>query len=353
MALANRIVVRVLGVSLLGCVSGAASACATCGCTLSTDAATGYSAEAGWRIGIDYSYIDQDELRHGSGSATPAQVVDQPSDPSLGGGEIEKGTINRYLTLSISYRPNADWGFTALVPRVDRGHTTYGVRTQPYTPAATAPDQISGSYTTGLGDVKFLVNYQGFLATHNLGVIAGVKLPTGNYGGEIEDGILVGHPVLFKSGPMAGEALDSSLQAGTGSTDLIVGAYYYQPISQNFDAFANGQFQAAVAERMHSTGADYRPGNQTTLNFGLRYEAHRNWVPQLQINLLHKSADQGALADVPDTAGDVAYLSPGIGTTLFNSYQFYAFVQVPVYSHLDGYQLFPRWTASVGISKTF
>jgi hypothetical protein len=28
----------------------------------------------------------------------------------------------------------------------------------------------------------------------------------------------------------------------------------------------------------------------------------------------------------------------------------YGFVQVPVYSNLYGYQLFPRWTASVGAS---
>jgi hypothetical protein len=38
---------------------------------------------------------------------------------------------------------------------------------------------------------------------------------------------------------------------------------------------------------------------------------------------------------------------------LFKSFQAYAFVQVPVYSHLAGYQLFPHWTASVGISKAF
>jgi hypothetical protein len=26
---------------------------------------------------------------------------------------------------------------------------------------------------------------------------------------------------------------------------------------------------------------------------------------------------------------------------------------VPVYSNLDGYQLFPRWTATVGLSHSF
>ena len=35
-------------------------------------------------------------------------------------------------------------------------------------------------------------------------------------------------------------------------------------------------------------------------------------LPQLQLNLLHKRADQGALTDRPDTAGGVAYISPGV-----------------------------------------
>jgi len=203
---------------------------------------------------------------------------------------------------------------------------------------------------SSLGDIKLLASYQGFLPTHNLGVQLGVKLPTGNYGGETEDGTFVGTPVLFKNGPGAGQALDSSLQAGTGSTDLIVGAYYFQPISQNFDGFVNGQFQAAVSERMSAAGANYRPGNLATMSIGVRYEAHADWVPQLQLNLLHKSADQGAFADQPDTEGTVAYLSPGISASITKKLQIYAFVQVPVYSHLAGYQLFPGWTGTVGVS---
>lgn len=334
----------------LGYLPLAAQACATCGCTLSTDAATGYTTQSGWRLNLDYTFIDQDQLRNGTGKATPQQVVDQPSDPAAGGGEIEKRTINRYTNLSLAYRLNADWGFNLLLPYVLRSHTTYGDQDQPYAPAQTAPDQVSGTRVSGLGDVKLLASYQGFLPVHNLGVQFGLKLPTGHYGGETEDGKVVGQPTYFRSGPARGEALDTSLQAGTGSTDLIVGAYYYQPVSQNFDAFVNGQFQAAVSQRLHSAGADFRPGNLASVSLGLRYEAHANWVPQLQLNLLHKSADQGALADTPDTAGTIAYLSPGISATLARGLQAYAFVQVPVYSRLDGYQLFPHWTGTLGIS---
>jgi len=330
-----------------------AQACATCGCTLSTDAATGYAAQAGWRVNIEYAYLDQDELRHGNGSVSPMQIVDQPSDPTAEASEIEKDTTNRYINLGISYHPNADWGFSALLPYVRRDHTTYGEQPPPFTPTEIAPDQLSAARVSGIGDLKLVASYQGFLPTHNFGVLAGVKLPTGRYGGENEDGVVTGHPVFFNSGPLRGEALDASLQAGTGSTDAIVGAFWYQPIAQDFDAFVNGQFQAAVAHRMDTPGVDFRPGNQLSVNLGLRYEAHANWVPQLQLNLLHKSADQGALADRSNTAGTVAYLSPGMSVSLRNNLQAYGFVQVPVYSHLDGYQLFPRWAATLGLSMAF
>lgn len=330
-----------------------AQACATCGCTLSTDAATGYSAQSGWRVNVEYAFLNQDELRHGGSGASPEQVVDNPSDPSADASEIEKDTLNRYLNFGVSYRPNANWGFSMLLPYVRRDHSTYGEQPPPFTAAEIAPNQVSATRISGIGDLKLIASYQGFLSTHNFGVIAGLKLPTGRYGGETEDGEIVGHPVLFNSGPMRGEAVDNSLQAGTGSTDVIVGAYWYQPVSQNFDAFANGQFQAAAAHRMDTSGADFRPGNQMSLNVGLRYEAHANWVPQLQLNLLRKSADQGALADRTNTAGTVAYLSPGLSASLRSNLQAYGFVQVPVYSHLDGYQLFPRWAATVGLSMAF
>jgi len=325
-------------------------ACATCGCTLSTDAATGYSAQQGWRVNLEYVYLDQDELRSGDGAVGAQQVIDRPADPAADASEIERDTRNRYINLMMSWHPDADWSFSLLAPYVRRDHTTYGSFAPPFQPDDVSPQNISGAHVSGIGDVKLLAAYQGFLPTRNFGVIAGVKLPTGRYGGENDDGAIAGDPVFFQSGPLRGQALDASLQAGTGSTDAIVGAYWYQPISQDFDAFANGQFQAAVSHRMDMPGVDFRPGNQITMNIGLRYEAHANWVPQLQLNLLRKSADQGALADRADTAGTVAYLSPGISVSLRQNLQAYGFAQVPVYSRLEGYQLFPHWAVTLGLS---
>jgi hypothetical protein len=302
--------------------------CATCGCTLSTDAAMGYPADPGWRVNLEYDYLHQDQLRDGTHSVST--VPD--------GTELERDTLNRYFTVDLNYNPNADWNVDLKVPYVVRTHSTYG----DFDPQRPLPEP-SVSHSSSLGDLKLIGSYQGFLPAHNLGLQLGVKLPTGDYGTAVD----------FNRGPQAGAPLDASLQPGMGSTDIILGAYYYRPISENFDVIVNGQFQSALREKMDRQGFDYRPGNSGTLSVGLRYEAHPAWAPQLQLNLLHKSADQGALADVPDTVGTVAYLSPGATAQLLPQLHVFGFVQVPVYSNLHGYQLFPRFTVSVGLSYAF
>jgi len=330
-----------------------ALACATCGCSLSSDAAMGYSATSGWRISLEYDYINQDQLRTGSSTISASRVAG--INDAGGNQEVEHDTINRYTTLGIAYSPNADWNFKFMLPYIDRSHATFGNATNPIT-----PDQLSGATSTGVGDAKIIAAYQGLLPTHNLGLELGIKLPTGDYGGPnaAGTGIVGRNPVTFTTGPNSqqpfpGNLLDTSLNPGTGSTDLIVGAYYFQPVSQNFDAFVNGQFQAAVSQGLNQTGADYRPGNQATVSFGLRYEADPAFIPQLQVNISRKGSDEGALADSTDTAGIVAYLAPGLTMRVVNSLYVYTFVQLPIYSKLDGYQLFPRWTDAVGLSYAF
>jgi hypothetical protein len=303
-------------------------ACASCGCTLNADAAMGYSAVPGWRLSFEYDYIHQDQLR--SGTHAISGVPD--------GFELERETLNRYYTVGLDYSPNSDWDIALRVPYVGRTHSTYGSfdSTQPL------PD-LSHSRSSSLGDIKLIGSYQGFLPAHNLGVQLGVKLPTGHYGTDVK----------FESGPLQGGPLDASLQPGTGSTDIIVGAYYHQFISGNFAGFVNAQFQSAVKSKQDQPGNDYRPGNSTTVSFGVRYEGNPKWVPQLQMNLLHKSVDQGALADIYSTAGYVAYVSPGLTAQVAGNLHAFGFAQLPVYSDLVGYQLFPHYTISVGASYAF
>lgn len=287
----------------------------------------GYSALPGWRLSFEYDYIHQDQLRNGRHAVS---VV--PDD-----SEFERETLNRYLTLGVDYSPTADWNIGLRVPYVIRSHSTYG----DYDASEPLP-QVSTSRSSSIGDLRLIGAYQGFLANHNLGLQLGVKLPTGQY-----------DTVNFNNGPAAGTPLDASLQPGTGSTDIIVGAYYYQPVGQNFEAFVNLQFQSALTTQQNNPDEDFRPGNATTLSFGMRYEGNPRWAPQLQMNLTHKGVDQGARADVTNTAGDVAYLSPGVTVNVAGRLNVYGFAQLPVYSDLLGYQVFPRYTFSVGATYGF
>jgi hypothetical protein len=319
--------VATIAVSLLAMIPRA-HGCASCGCTLSADAAMGYSAQPGWDLSVEYDYIHQDQLRSGTHSATVVPA----------GYELEHDTLNRYVTTGLSYSPDSQWNFKLLVPYVIRTHSTYG----DYDPAQPLPE-LSSSRSSSIGDIRLVTSYQGFLPTRNLGVQLGVKLPTGQYGTAVD----------FSAGPAAGTPLDASLQPGTGSTDIILGGYYYTPVSQDFDFIVNGQFQSALTHRMDQPGNDYRPGNSTTLSVGLRYEHAPAWVPQVQVNFLHKSPDQGALADVQNTAGTVVYLSPGLTAQVSRRLHLFGFVQVPLYSNLYGYQLFPQYTVTAGASYAF
>jgi hypothetical protein len=339
--------------ALLALAAGDAAACATCGCSLSTDAATGYPTRPGWNLSLQFDDIDQSQLRHGSKPVSTAEVA--AINDAGGDQEVEHDTVTRITTLGIAWAPNEDWGLRLLVPWVDRGHSTYASATNPVT-----SDQLSTARIKGLGDARFLVTWQGLLEEHNVGLQLGLKLPTGRYGGPNADGTgIVGHrPAAFQHGPLAtnaspGNLVDASLQPGTGSTDVILGAYWHQPVGTDLEAFANAQFQAAIASGLHGAGQDFRVGNTTFASIGARWQATPTVVPQLQVNLAHKSADQGALADSTDSQGTIVYLSPGVTGALGDHWQAFGFVQLPVASRLAGYQLAPRWTASAGLSYAF
>src|SRR5258706_7956577 len=83
-------------------------ACATCGCTLNSDAALGYFAEPGFRVSFEYDYVNQDQLRSGRHAIS--------SVPQ--GAELERDTLNRYLTLGLGYSPTADWNIDLRVPYI-------------------------------------------------------------------------------------------------------------------------------------------------------------------------------------------------------------------------------------------
>ena len=296
----------------------AAFGCASCGCSLSSMTADwdseGYSTSAGWKMDIIYNLIDQHQLRHGS-SKISAQDVPI-------GQELESYTHNNYITLGLDYDFNPNWGVTLRVPFIVRDHATLGEE----------HDEYDTSRSSSIGDMSLIAHYQGFMPNHNFGVELGLKFPTGSFTDTFRDG----------------EALDRGLEPGTGTTDIIAGVYYFDSFSPTWSYFGEATVQTALDSR-----DQYKPGTAENVTLGVRYTGWGRWIPQFQINGRYANRDTGLNSDNFDSGGTLLYLSPGITFQVTPKAAAYAFIQVPVYQNVNGYQLAPTWTLTAGIRVTF
>jgi hypothetical protein len=138
------------------------------------------------------------------------------------------------------------------------------------------------------------------------------------------------------------------LQPGSGTTDLLLGVYKFGALNQDFDWFAQGIAQVALDSR-----DDFRTGASLNLNTGLRYMANPTFTPELQLNARVSRRDTGAQADEGNSGGTLIDLSPGVTAQINRSLHAYAFMQVPLFQRVNGFQLAPHWTASVGVRYAF
>jgi hypothetical protein len=296
---------------------GALDACSSCGCYLSSDwAAQGFVAGSGFRLDLRFDYFNQDQMRSGTGAADEADTS-IPSDH-----EVQRNTINRNYTLVLDYSPSPEWGISVHVPFYDRYHTAF----------AEGDTEYSTSDFNRLGDLRIVGRYQGFSSNHSTGVQVGLKLATGAIHEE------------FIAGPEAGEPLDRGLQPGTGTTDLLVGVYHFGALGPRWNYFAQAFVQQPLSSR-----DDFKPGTGLNVNLGLRYLATAAVVPQVQLNLRAEKRESGANADVENSGATLAYLGPGLSIDVARGLQIYGFFQVPVYQNVNGLQIEPRYSASMGL----
>jgi len=311
-------------------------ACASCGCTLSSDwGSLGFSTSYGLKIDLRYDYLNQSQLRSGNStisSAHASQIVNG-GNPQ----EVEKYTENNYLTLGLEYNISPDWGVNVQVPYINRTHSTLGTASD-----GNIPGDGGGQYnskTSNIGDVKIIGRYQSFiLSLHNLGVLFGGKIPTGSH---LETG------TSTDSTAPGSVAIDRGLQPGTGTTDLIIGVYYFDDFIMNLNYFAQALYQKALY-----SSDNYKPGDGLNLNLGLRYTGFTYVKPQIQMNVRYVQHDVGQNADEVSTGGTLLYLSPGIVMPVLKQASLYGFAQVPVYQYVNGVQLSPRFTVSIGARVT-
>jgi len=319
----------------------ATNANASCGaafCSVDTHWDTqGLSSDEGLRLDLRYSYAKADKLRAGSSKITAAA-------PSGEGEEIEdKHTINQVLNLDVEYTINARWNIALGVPLVKRDHSHTFDSLEPDAPF------VQQAKFTGLGDIRVLGKYKfdmGSLQSGS-GIRFGLKLPTG----AINKTMTPPDPAE----PTTPFVLERSAQPGTGSTDAILGAYYFRTLpGSDWGWFASGQIQSAIATR-----DNFRPGNEIKLDLGAHYALSPNLNALLQLNVQHRQRDSGSNAE-PPSGGHALYLSPGLSYALTPKTQVYGLVQVALkqYANTDpdvagSGQLTAPWSLALGISHRF
>lgn len=318
----------------------APAAHASCGssfCTVDTNWDTqGLASADGLRLDARYSYAKANTLRAGHSRIAAAT-------PSGSDEEIEnQRTINRLLNLDAEYTFNTRWSATLSVPVVmrDHRHTFDSSLDGPFTQSASFHE---------IGDMRVVGKYR--LDPHNpfsgFGLRFGLKLPTGATNKTMNP--------PDPADPGTPYALERSAQPGSGSTDAILGAYYFQTLpGTGWGWFASAQLQTALATR-----SDYRPGTEVKLDLGTHYELAPGLTGLLQLNALHRPRDGGAAAN-PASGGHAFYLSPGLSYAVAPHTQIYGLLQLAVsqYAKTDpldpqaGQLTSPR-SFTVGLSQRF
>lgn len=321
--------------ALISCCAGAS--CGTAYCSVNTHWDTqGLSNDAGLLIDLRYSYSKADILRAGTSRVAPAQ-------PSGSDAEIEnRRTINQLLSLNIDYPVNPRWNISVGVPLVmrDHAHTFDSSLTGPFTQQAKFSE---------LGDVLVAGQYKfdpGRISSGS-GIRFGLKLPTG----AINHNMTPPDP----ADPATAYKLERSGQAGTGSTDAILGAYYYRNSpGADWGWFVSGQIQSALATR-----DSYRPGRGIALDLGLYHSISDSLNLLLQLNGQHRARDSGSNAS-PASGGYSLNLSPGLSYALSPHTRLYGLVQLPLRQYVNtdpadfsSGQLTAPWSMTVGVSHRF
>ena len=302
----------------------AQASCGSAFCVLNTSwDAQGVQSQPGQAtLDLRYEYVRQDQLWHGSSRISAAQ---DNTDA------LEKRTINRNLIATLDYTFNERWGMSVALPVVSRQHDHIADPTGDATPE-------SWNFSRS-GDLRVLGRYRlNADAPHSdhsspYGLQFGLKLPSGDY--KLANG--------------AGSVAERALQPGTGSTDLILGAYYtHRPTMSGPSWFAQGLLQSAVA-----TQDQYRPGDQASFSVGVSYPQTEAFSLLFQVNGLIKQRDTGANAEPTLSGGRYLFASPGVSYGLTRDTQIYAFLQAPLYRHVNGIQLTADWSVVSGISLRF
>lgn len=286
-----------------------AEACA-CGCGVFTVGAGNLMPDgAHGNLFVEEDYMDQSR-NWAAGSGAPA------SD------NADKKIRTDFLTVGGQYRLSRDWTITGEVPVWNRAFTTdTGAGVETYRHAA-------------LGDVRLLATYTGLARDMSIGLIAGVKLPTGDH--------------KYAN-------FDPDTQISNGATEIVLGGYRQGALNRdgNVNYFVQGIWNKPVDWQ-----ANYRPGEELNLAMGVSWDGwslaagKASLSPVLQVIGSVRAHDHGPDANPADSGYTRAVVAPGLELQS-GQWRLFADVAVPVYQRVSGHQLVAPVLFKAMLSRSF
>ena len=295
--------------------TGVFASCGAAFCSVNTDwGAQGAWTERGARYGLRFEYLDQDQPQTGTRKLAVGEIPRHHD---------EVRTINRNWLASVDYGFDERWSASAVLPLVNRTHAHIHNH---------MGAQIHDAWNfSEAGDLRLLASYRFSPAAH--GLQFGLKLPTGRINVRNDDG----------------DEAERTLQPGTGTTDLLLGAFTQQSLpAKDLSWFVQGLAQLPLNKR-----DEYRPGQRLSLDAGLRYRAGENLGLMLQANFLLRGRDKGANAETEDSGGRSLWLSPGLSYALGRDWEAYGFLQRALYQQVNGVQLVADTALALGVNGRF
>jgi hypothetical protein len=280
---------------VLACAApGLGHACA-CGCgVFDVGTSSMFPTQTGGMAFVEEDYMDQDRNWSGTSGAPAAANPD-------------KSIRTWFTSFGGEYLFDRSWGVMVEVPWWQRQFRT------------TLTDGTLGTFDhSAIGDIRLKGIYTGFSADLSSGLTFGLKLPTGD---------------------STYPHFDPDVEIGSGSTDLLLGAYHLDSLvaDNRWSWFVNAQWQEPLAHK-----ASYRPGAELDAAGGIYYGAMSfgavRVTPIAQLELTWRGHDGGPDGAPLDTGYTRAYVAPGIELDA-GALRIYADIGLPVYTNASGNQL--------------
>lgn len=310
-------------------LSGAYASCGSSACAVNTNWDEHSAGQPGLSLDLRQSFTRADQLRSGTNKIS--------ADTTFAGEVENLRTITKITTLTADYTIDQNFGITAHLSYVSRDHNH---NLGPYVGAVSAGQE--GFNAKSLGDIKLVGRYRmpPNEADHSsVGIKFGLKLATGRKDFTLDTGVIPN---------------EVTLQPGNGSTDLILGAFWNQATPGN----ALGWFAQAILQNSIKHDTTFRPGNQISVDGGLRYNVGSGLNGLLQVNAQWSAVDVGtnaALTAAGDSSsgGKIISLTPGLSYSLMTRTNVYALLQLPIYQSVNGEQLTASKSFTVGINHRY